>query len=280
LAVATSRADLNYAGFTSTAGLNLLGDATQVGTALRLTRSQPDLVGAAWYTTKQSVAGGFETTFSLRISPFAYADGIAFVIQNQSATALGGTGGAKGYAGISNCIAVEFDEWNGDLSIQSKGTLPNAYTSDATLATTALPGIADGNPHTARVSYVQGVLRVFVDNLATPKLTLSTNLSQLLNLSSGTAWVGLSAGTGEGYEQHEILSWSFTESTALHIKKAVYLTADNVKVGTNYQVQVSADLNTWTNHGGPFTATNSTWRSTSYWDVENWNALFFRLQPQ
>src|ERR1051325_4866016 len=79
LAVATSRADLNYAGFTSTAGLNLLGDATQVGTALRLTRSHPDLVGAAWYTTKQSVAGGFETPFSLRISPFAYADGIEFV---------------------------------------------------------------------------------------------------------------------------------------------------------------------------------------------------------
>lgn len=64
----------------------------------------------------------------------------------------------------------------------------------------------------------------------------------------------------------------------LSVKKAVYLDTPNLKVGTNYQVQVSSDLNTWTNFGTPFTATNSSWRSTNYWDVDNWNSLFFRLQ--
>jgi len=62
------------------------------------------------------------------------------------------------------------------------------------------------------------------------------------------------------------------------INKAVYLTSPNLKVGTNYQVQVSTDLNNWTNFGDVFTATNSTWRSTNYWDVADWNQLFFRFR--
>ncbi len=64
----------------------------------------------------------------------------------------------------------------------------------------------------------------------------------------------------------------------LNVRKAVYLDSSNLHVGINYQVQVSTDLNTWTNSGGPFTATNSTWRSANYWDVDNWGKLFFRLQ--
>src|ERR1035437_6476351 len=50
----------------------------------------------------------------------------------------------------------------------------------------------------------------------------------------------------------------------LNIKKAVYLDSPNLKIGTNYQVQVSSDLVNWTNSGAAFTATNSYWRSTNY----------------
>lgn len=64
----------------------------------------------------------------------------------------------------------------------------------------------------------------------------------------------------------------------INIQKAVYLTSPNLKVGTNYQLQVSTDLINWTNSSDVFTATNSTWRSTNYWDVANWDQLFFRFQ--
>lgn len=64
----------------------------------------------------------------------------------------------------------------------------------------------------------------------------------------------------------------------LNLRKAVYVDSSNVQVGITYQLQVSPDLNTWTNHGAVFTATNSAWRSTDYWDVDNWSQLFFRLQ--
>ena len=69
------------------------------------------------------------------------------------------------------------------------------------------------------------------------------------------------------------------EAGLLNIHKAVYLDTGRLTIGWNYQLQVSSDLSNWTNQGAPFTATDSYWRSTNYWDVENWDQLFFRLQP-
>lgn len=53
-------------------------------------------------------------------------------------------------------------------------------------------------------------------------------------------------------------------SAQVEVARAVFIRSSNLLVGTNYQVQVSGDLNTWTNYGGIFTATNSLWRSTNY----------------
>jgi hypothetical protein len=53
-----------------------------------------------------------------------------------------------------------------------------------------------------------------------------------------------------------------------------------LSVGTNYQLQVSGDLNTWTNQGSVFTATNASMIYPQYWDVANWNQIFFRLEQQ
>jgi hypothetical protein len=62
--------------------------------------------------------------------------------------------------------------------------------------------------------------------------------------------------------------------------KAVTLQDYSLTVGSNYQVQVSSDLNNWTNQGSVFTATSSYWQSTNYWQVANWNQLFFRILQQ
>lgn len=64
----------------------------------------------------------------------------------------------------------------------------------------------------------------------------------------------------------------------LNIQRAVYLTSSNLVVGSNYQIQASSDLINWTNQGSVFTATNSNWQSTNYWNVNDWNQLFFRLE--
>jgi hypothetical protein len=55
-------------------------------------------------------------------------------------------------------------------------------------------------------------------------------------------------------------------------------TFSDLLIGTNYQLQISGDLNTWTNQGAVFMATNSTMTYPQYWIVNNWSQLFFRLQ--
>ena len=79
---------------------------------------------------------------------------------------------------------------------------------------------------------------------------------------------------------NEVSQLHSIEAGYLTIHKAVYLDSGMLSLGTNYQLQVSSDLLNWTNQGAPFTATDSYWRPTNYWDVENWGTLFFRLKPQ
>jgi N-acetylneuraminic acid mutarotase len=63
----------------------------------------------------------------------------------------------------------------------------------------------------------------------------------------------------------------------VNLVKAVKPSFSNLSVGTNYQMQISKDLTTWTNYGSPFTATNASMVCPDYFDVENWEQLYFRL---
>jgi len=64
----------------------------------------------------------------------------------------------------------------------------------------------------------------------------------------------------------------------LRLIKAVQPAFFGLSAGTNCQLRVSGDLNSWTNQGAPFIATNSSMVYPQYWDVDDWNQLFFRLQ--
>lgn len=64
----------------------------------------------------------------------------------------------------------------------------------------------------------------------------------------------------------------------LDLIKIVQPSFSNLSLATNYQLQVSTDLNVWTNSGSAFTATNTSMVYPQYFGVENWNQLFFRLQ--
>ena len=68
-------------------------------------------------------------------------------------------------------------------------------------------------------------------------------------------------------------------SSKIAIRKAVYVEFSNLLIGTTYQLQVVTTLNgaSWQNFGTPFTATNITMTFSNYWNVSDWNELFFRL---
>jgi hypothetical protein len=175
------------------------------------------------------------------------ADGFAFVIQNdpQGSAALGRGAGGLGYMYINDSAALEFDTyqnapWYSDpdgnhISLHSRGTsfnvphhrcsgglltnAPSAYTDMPNELCTADPdlgstsGLAtrlDGAPHTATIIYVPGTFSVYLDSGATPVLTIAVDLNQKLQLpSDGAAYVGFTAGTMGGFQNHDLLSWDY-----------------------------------------------------------------------
>ena len=97
------------------------------GPSLRLTPSVASQSGAVWYRRKENVYEGFDTTFRFEISNPSFvcdrlndvntrcrsrgADGLAFVLQDVSPTALGLGGSGLGYEGIFNSLAIEVDTY-------------------------------------------------------------------------------------------------------------------------------------------------------------------------
>jgi len=229
----TSWAGFQYEDFSSVAELTLVGDATQENSAVRVSPAAGWTAGGAWYSSKQAVAGGFTSTFTYRITARGpgggRADGFAFVVQNDSATALGEDGEALGYGideygagqagGIPNSLAVEFDTYRhfefdeatpNHVSVQTRGLLPNSAHPQYSLGTTnGVAALDDEVVHTVIVHYDAQQLEVYVDDPLTPLLTVPVDLSSVLDLDAGSAWVGFTASSGAYWENHEILSWSF-----------------------------------------------------------------------
>lgn len=63
------------------------------------------------------------------------------------------------------------------------------------------------------------------------------------------------------------------------VKTAVYFSSDDLNVGEIYNVQYSTNMTNWMDVGIPFSAETPTWRSTNYWDLDDYNKVFFRLVP-
>jgi len=195
------------------------------GSALELIDNTNDTVAAAWLTARQNVGGGFTSTFDIRMT--GSGDGLAFVVQDSSVTAVGLGGGFLGYgAGIPRSLAVECDitfnpGWDPNdnhIAVHSAGPAPNtadgssgALTVNQTASSLA-SDLNDGAVHTVSVVY---------DALASPHhmtvsldgamvLSFDVDLAAELGLApDGTAWVGFTAGTGSFAAFIDIVSWSF-----------------------------------------------------------------------
>lgn len=235
-ATATS-ADITFTDFTSTTGLNLVGTTSSASGLLRLTGNGGSENGAAWFETKQNVAGGFDTTFEFRMISGG-ADGMAFVIQNESPTALADCGGAMGFgvnpggscdpsnpASFTNALAIELDcyvngGW-GDPSDNHIGVMAPiaagvqlADHSNSLGEFSPAGDLNDGSPHAVRVTYDGATLEVYYEDLLIPQLSVSVDLNTVLNLDQGTAWVGFTGATGGVTQTHAVRNWTFTETSS------------------------------------------------------------------
>jgi hypothetical protein len=218
--------------FASVQGLSLIGDAKVSGKVLRLTPARSDQAGAAWLRDKQPVRSGFQTTFQFQLTrqswSFHGTDGFAFVVQNSGPEALGGRGSAAGFGmpdptnprhpGIPWMIAVFFDTCRnpeeGDpssnyIAIRANGGVAGMRWPAARLAFTPNLSVRlkDRKVHTAHIVFQPPILSVSLDGSVAPVLETSVDFSIAAD-HEGRAWVGFTAATGWGYENHDIINWS------------------------------------------------------------------------
>ncbi len=109
---------------------------------------------------------------------------------------------------------------------------------------------------------------------------LGRSFAGLTDFSWDCVLIGLGAGTtaGDSWVDGVSVSRETMTEPMVALIKAVKPSFSNLRPSSNYQLQLSSDMRLWTNHGAPFTATNTTLIYPEYWDVDNWNSLFFRLQ--
>lgn len=248
LTAAAAAQTFSYADFSATTGLNLLGNAAQVGSSLELTNNSSTVqTGWAWRQAAVPVVNGFETTFTFRITPptSGKGEGMALVIHDDpnGANAMGGQIWGMGYGsgsnnspGISNSIAIELDTYqdvlpisadtsNNEVTVHTRGALGNREQEAYSIGrNTPAQSFSNGAVHTLRVVYVPGTLEIFFDGGAAPIVSIAYDFVSGgtylaggpvagANLANGTAFVGFCATTGAAStltERVEILSWDWT----------------------------------------------------------------------
>ncbi|MGP8247979.1 MAG: BACON domain-containing protein [Bryobacteraceae bacterium] len=249
---AATGSQFTFNGFASMAGLTLVGNAatasTSDGTVLRLTPAAASQSGAAYSTTPVTLGNNavFNTQFQFRFTnPGGWdpADGITFVITTNT-KGLGAGGVGMGYQGVSgSSIAIEFDTYNNTgfglgnddgnssnhVSIDTDGNLTNTditnvYSNPSCGFPTGNPGqnsylvpgcMSNGRLWTANIGFDGAKLTVTVTDPAEGGSFTAIN-GYAINLASilgqNTAYVGFTAGTGAGWENHDIVNWTFSNT--------------------------------------------------------------------
>ncbi len=225
--------------------LRLVGDAEITGQSVRTSKAEISSVGAAWYQWRVPVRNGFTCEFSFRISnaqnddklddgSLPGGDGLAFVIQNSRPDAKGRSGSGIGYATIPNSIAFEIDLFhnalpyfknvndpNGNhIAIQSGGQGKNSsdHIDDFNIALNdeIIEIVPDSTVYYVKIEYdgFADSLWVYLDTTAAFGVAViemaDFKIDEVIKLFNGeTAFVGFTSSSGDSFENHEILSWSF-----------------------------------------------------------------------
>ncbi len=210
-----------YEKFKNPNGLSRTSDAIEKKNKIILTPSVPNRRGALWFSkNKMIVSDSFDISFCFRIYKNGGkkngGEGLAFLIHNNEFFNKNGEKGeGLGYAGIANSLAVEFDvndteDMGGPhVSVQSQGIYPNSHGKSASLAAMPLDiNLKDGDTHTARINYVDGTMTIYLDSKKI--LSAPLDITEILNLDSGSAWVGITSATGKSHSVQELSCFSMT----------------------------------------------------------------------
>jgi hypothetical protein len=143
-------------------------------------------------------------------------DGFTFCIQNNAPTAVGANGGDLGYTGILHSIAFKFDiygNYPGDPGTSSVGLFINGASPLGGIDP-APSGIDLYSKHIFDVTLASSgtTLDATITDLTSashPSLVKSYSLNVPSTISSSSAYVGFTAGTGNARATMDVQSFTF-----------------------------------------------------------------------
>jgi hypothetical protein len=212
------------------------------------------------FTNSRVLDNLWTTTFVLQDTDVNNrADNLSFVMQNDSrgANAVGGSGGAGGYAGIQNSFAIKFDLWSNGTHVPTTGLFVNGQSpaspnsQDIPLAPIDLaPSGQAGHPLRVTLTYNGTTLtETIVDTVNGAMFTHDylVNLQQILG--GNTAYVGFTGGTGGATALQDILSW--TGQFPAVQPQATYLSITPTQLVTNggFEASLGTTIPGWTRTG-------------------------------
>jgi hypothetical protein len=227
-------------GFASASGLVIpVGHAKLSGSSILLTDMNTAGLeaAAAWYAVPVNVAG-FTTNFTLQTT--GSANGMTFCIQNQTPassdsssllvsggpTALGQGQSGLGYsgvtsgvggqnAGILNSVAIKFDLYT------APGNTTGLYVNGADLTGSGpqvtITGVSlnSGHPLNVSLTYNGTTLAMKITDTVTGGVfSHSWTIDIPSTVGGSTAYVGFTGATGGQFANQNVLSWTYSTSTA------------------------------------------------------------------
>ncbi len=235
-------------GFAGSSGtLTYNGSAKINGISAELTDGGGSEAGSVFSTNAVDVTH-FSNQFTFQLTN-ASADGFTFTIQGDGPTELGATGGALGYGGIPNSVAVKFDLYdNSGEGTDSTGE----YTDGASPTTPAIDlsgtgiDLHSGDVFQVAMSYDGTMLNVIITDTntkASASQSYTVNIPQVIGSNNG--YVGFTGGTGGETAVQDIQTWDYAP-TATTVPAAPSNLTGTVVSGSEIDIS-------WTNN-----ATNAT----------------------
>jgi len=228
----TALADFNYDDFSSLAGLQLNGNATQSGAAIQMTSAVGD-DSSFFVLAPQAVDNSFTVTFNFTITDPQFiggsgpngADGLALVIQNDpgGASALGGGGSNLGYGyggpgqpAIQNSVAFGVVTYSTDAFELFANAGNSTYTTNPPLASGSTFGDITDTSNVIAFMYNDSTqsVNISMNGVSVLSYGLGASLSSLVG--GGTALIGITGGTGDGSSTQVINNISMVPEPAAY----------------------------------------------------------------
>lgn len=198
--------------------LYLNGDAALAGSTLRLTHAAGNLSSSAFTPWPLTLAEGasFSTSFSFAMygaGGIGAADGIVFVLQPGTRTALS-QGGGLGFLGIPDSFGVEFDTWfnssvadpdDNHVGVDLGGSCVSTVTASMPWRMAAVPVNYAWIDYDGEDDRLEVRVSTSPSRPATATLACDVDLSEICGT---TVFAGFTSATGSGCQVHEIRSWS------------------------------------------------------------------------